>query len=149
MAQTISYEVTIALVLITVLILAIRFDLEEIFLSQKRIWSLFVLRGSFVVWVIIILAETNRAPFDFAEGESELVSGFNIEYGRGKFVLLFLAEYIRILFISALTRVLFIHSFFARFSGLRALKILGVSFLFLWVRGRYPRMRYDVLISLT
>ena len=93
------------------------------------------------------MAETNRAPFDFAEGESELVSGFNIEYGAGRFALLFLAEYGSILVIRVFSRVLFVwgmgYPFFCVvFGGF-------ISFFILWVRGRFPRMRYDRLMSLT
>ena len=101
----------------------------------------------FIVWFITVLAETNRAPFDFAEGESELVSGFNIEYGSGGFALLFLAEYGRILVIRVFTSFFFFSffesSFFSFFWG-------GfISFLFLWVRGSFPRMRYDQLMGST
>jgi len=93
-----------------------------------------------------MVAETNRTPFDFAEGESELVSGFNIEYGRGGFALLFLAEYGIIIFISYLVCYLF-------FGGLGNILLLNIKglffcFFFLWVRGTYPRFRYDKLIGL-
>lgn len=97
-------------------------------------------------WLVTMVAETNRTPFDFAEGESELVSGFNIEYGRGGFALLFLAEYGMIIFIRYLVRYLF-------FGGLDVLVFLGLRglffcFFFLWVRGTLPRFRYDRLMGL-
>jgi len=93
-----------------------------------------------------MLAETNRTPFDFAEGESELVSGFNIEYGRGGFALLFLAEYGMIIFMSYLLVIIFI-------GGVEAiilfnLRGLGLCFYFLWVRGILPRFRYDRLMNM-
>ena len=92
------------------------------------------------------IAETNRAPFDFAEGESEIVSGFNIEYSAGGFVLIFIAEYINIIFIRVLTRIIFFGS--NRLFGF-LLKSLFFIFCFLWSRGRLPRFRYDQLIDLT
>jgi NADH-ubiquinone oxidoreductase chain 1 len=92
------------------------------------------------------LAETNRTPFDFAEGESELVSGFNVEYGGGGFALIFLAEYASILFISLLFCIIFLgrdlYSFFFY------VKLTFVAFLFVWVRGTLPRFRYDKLMYL-
>lgn len=101
----------------------------------------------FFVWLVTVLAETNRAPFDFAEGESELVSGFNVEYGGGGFALLFLAEYGRILVIRVFSSILF----FGGMGNVTVSVLLGgiVSFIILWVRGSFPRIRYDRLISLT
>jgi NADH-ubiquinone oxidoreductase chain 1 len=100
----------------------------------------------FLCWVTSILAETNRTPFDFAEGESELVSGFNIEYGSGGFALLFLAEYGSIIFISYLTGLLFLGA------GVNFvfLNLVGCFFCFwfIWVRGTLPRYRYDKLMYL-
>lgn len=96
------------------------------------------------MWFISRLAETNRTPFDFAEGESELVSGFNIEYGAGGFALIFLAEYARILFIRMLFSLLFLGSFFN--SLFFFLKLNFIAFLFIWVRGAFPRYRYDKLM---
>ena len=104
------------------------------------------------MWFVTCVAETNRAPFDFAEGESELVSGFNIEYGSAGFALIFLAEYANILVIRLFTSLLFLggRSFilFERDFGF-IIKVLFFAFLFVWVRGRYPRFRYDLLIGLT
>jgi NADH-ubiquinone oxidoreductase chain 1 len=92
------------------------------------------------------LAETNRTPFDFAEGESELVSGFNVEYGAGGFALIFLAEYASILFIRILFSLLFLGSIVISFFFY--FKLVFISFLFIWVRGAYPRYRYDKLIDI-
>lgn len=99
-----------------------------------------------LLWFVSTLAETNRTPFDFAEGESELVSGFNTEYSRGGFALIFMAEYSRILFIRALTSIFFLGGFLS--SPLFYVKIMAVSFCFVWVRGTLPRFRYDKLMYL-
>jgi NADH-ubiquinone oxidoreductase chain 1 len=102
------------------------------------------------MWFFTSLAETNRAPFDLAEGESELVSGFNIEYGGGEFAFLFIAEYGSILLMSLFTGVLFLGGSVGGGLGLLSvLKLLVVAYVFLWVRGSFPRIRYDVLMSLT
>lgn len=149
-AQTISYEISIGLIFLTVVILSLSFRIEEIYLRQSPIlWYVVILIAIRVIWIITRLAETNRAPFDLAEGESELVSGFNIEYGGGEFALLFIAEYGSILFLSIITCCLFFGSFGISLGLLNIIKTLCVRFMFLWVRGSYPRIRYDTLISLT
>lgn len=101
--------------------------------------------------MITTLAETNRSPFDFAEGESELVSGFNIEYGGGGFALIFMAEYGSILVMRILTSVFFFGcgNFFFCLDLFLVIKGFFFSFFFLWARGRLPRMRYDCLMMLT
>ena len=147
-AQTISYEVRIALVIIRVLILSLTFNLEKI-RPPQTIWFIFLLWPLIIIWFIRCLAETNRAPFDLAEGESELVSGFNIEYGGGEFAFLFIAEYGRILLIRLITICIFIAGV-SKDTGISNLvKLTIVAYLFLWVRGSYPRIRYDTLMSLT
>lgn len=145
-AQTISYEVRLSLILISFIILIESFSLIEFILYQKFIWIIFLSLPLGFVWFVSSLAETNRTPFDFAEGESELVSGFNVEYRRGGFALIFLSEYSRILFI----RILFCVIFLGRnlISIIFFLKIVFLAFSFIWVRGTLPRYRYDKLIYL-
>lgn len=146
-AQTISYEVSIALILINTLIFVFGFNFLDFFVYQKYTWFIVFTFPLFICWFASCLAETNRSPFDFAEGESELVSGFNVEYRSGGFAFIFLSEYINIIFISLLCRVLFLgcdlNSIFF------FLKITFFIFLFIWVRGTLPRFRYDKLMYLT
>ena len=144
-AQTVSYEVMFALALLFFLFL--RFSLNLVILS--KINSLWLKSLIFLPVVVIIfissVAETNRTPFDFAEGESELVSGFNVEYGRVIFAIIFMAEYARILFIRILLSVLF----FRATNRLGAYLITtSLVFLWVWFRATYPRHRYDKLINL-
>ncbi len=145
-AQTISYEVRIALIFLSLVFLIGQYSLFSILEHQKILWFIFLILPIYLCWVTSCLAETNRTPFDFAEGESELVSGFNIEYGRGGFALLFLAEYGRIIFISYFLVLLFIGGAF----GFLRFNFLGCFFCywFIWVRGTLPRFRYDKLIYL-
>lgn len=145
-AQTISYEVRLALILLSTIFLIGGYNFFFYLYFQNNIWLIFLCFPLSLVWFCTSLAETNRTPFDFAEGESELVSGFNVEYRRGGFALIFLAEYARILFIRILFTIIFlgadIYSFFF------FLKLRFISFLFIWVRGTMPRFRYDKLINL-
>ena len=145
-AQTISYEVSIALIFISFIFMTFDLKLLSFRLLQKNIWFVVIFMPLFLMWVASILAETNRTPFDFAEGESELVSGFNIEYGSGGFAFLFLAEYGRILFMRYLTSLVF----FGGSVNLFILNSIGVFFCFwfIWVRGTLPRYRYDKLMYL-
>nr|YP_010239413.1 NADH dehydrogenase subunit 1 [Bursa rhodostoma]QTF74745.1 NADH dehydrogenase subunit 1 [Bursa rhodostoma] len=151
-AQTISYEVSMALILLFPLFLVGTFSFIEMKESQQLIWLTFVMLPVSLMWFVTCVAETNRAPFDFAEGESELVSGFNIEYGAAGFALIFLAEYANILVMSLFTALLFFggSSMFLFESDLGFMfKVLFFAFLFIWVRGSYPRFRYDLLMGLT
>lgn len=145
-AQTISYEVSLALIFLSIVFLIGNYNFLYFNIFQEYLWFLFLCFPLGLVWFASSLAETNRTPFDFAEGESELVSGFNVEYRRGGFALIFLAEYASILFISMLFAVVFlgrdVYSFFF------FLKLSFISFLFIWVRGTLPRFRYDKLIFL-
>ncbi len=143
-AQTISYEVSIALIFLC--ILSLNESLELNFMQRLRYLSFILFFPLCYVWLVTCLAETNRAPLDFAEGESEIVSGFNVEYSATPFALIFMAEYINIIFISMLSVILFFNrSLVLSFS---ILTILFVFFL-VWARGSLPRIRYDKLIALT
>nr|YP_010564343.1 NADH dehydrogenase subunit 1 [Mythimna turca]UYX62366.1 NADH dehydrogenase subunit 1 [Mythimna turca] len=145
-AQTISYEVSLALILMSSIIMIMDFNLLKFFYYQEYMWFLFLMFPLSLCWMSSSLAETNRTPFDFAEGESELVSGFNIEYSSGGFALIFLAEYSSILFMSMLFVLLYLGGFYL--SILFYLKLSFISFLFIWVRGTLPRYRYDKLMYL-
>nr|YP_010254303.1 NADH dehydrogenase subunit 1 [Micromus paganus]QTZ19026.1 NADH dehydrogenase subunit 1 [Micromus paganus] len=145
-AQTISYEVSMALLLLCFILLVGSFNLIDFEIYQKNIWFMFLTFPLMLMWLSSSLAETNRTPFDFAEGESELVSGFNVEYSSGGFALIFLAEYASILFMSMFFSVLFLGS--SIFSVLFYMKLVFISFIFIWVRGTLPRYRYDKLMYL-
>nr|ANJ70694.1 NADH dehydrogenase subunit 1 [Uloma sp. BMNH 1425257] len=145
-AQTISYEVSLALILMSFIFLTLSFNLIDYLESQMYIWFFFVCMPLCMMWVISGLAETNRTPFDFAEGESELVSGFNVEYSSGSFAMIFLAEYASILFMSMICVILFLGGDLNSFSFF--LKLVLISFLWIWVRGTLPRFRYDKLMYL-
>lgn len=141
-AQTISYEVRMFLVIIFPSVLVITMDFYKA-MSRFACSVLFV--PLCAIWVTTTIAETNRAPFDFAEGESELVSGFNIEFRRSVFALIFLGEYSVILFIRVRTVVWFLKA-----SGVVYLTVivLLISIIFLFSRGVFPRHRYDILMIL-
>uniref|UniRef100_UPI0030DE4BB6 NADH dehydrogenase subunit 1 n=1 Tax=Austruca sindensis TaxID=1316774 RepID=UPI0030DE4BB6 len=145
-AQTISYEVSLALILLSFVVLVGGFDLDLFNKYQCDSWFIIVGFPLSMVWFSSCLAETNRTPFDFAEGESELVSGFNTEYGAGGFALIFMAEYASILFMSVLFVILFLGG--SLFSVLFYLKSVMIAFVFVWVRGTLPRFRYDKLMYL-
>jgi len=146
-AQTISYEVSISLILLAILVMQKSIDFHFITINIKS-WLIFIAIPLCYIWFITNLAETNRTPFDFAEGESELVSGFNVEYRAGSFALIFIAEYINILIIRIITVCLFSSRFlFIDFS--LVLKTIALATLFIWVRATLPRIRYDNLIYLT
>lgn len=128
-AQTISYEVSLVLILLSYLFFILSFRIIDLEKYQEYIWFLFLFLFSSIMWVISSLAETNRTPFDFAEGESELVSGFNVEYRSGGFAIIFLAEYGNILFIRMLCRILFLGGNLQSYSLF--LKLLYMAFLWL------------------
>nr|YP_009347387.1 NADH dehydrogenase subunit 1 [Aporia bieti]APU93495.1 NADH dehydrogenase subunit 1 [Aporia bieti] len=145
-AQTISYEVSLALILSSSLILIMDFNLLKLNLYQENIWFLFLMMPLSMCMFSSMLAETNRTPFDFAEGESELVSGFNIEYSSGGFAMIFLAEYSMILFMSMMFILLYLGGY--SLNLMFYIKLVFISFLFIWVRGTLPRYRYDKLMYL-
>jgi len=147
-AQTISYEVRIAIILLSGLLLLHRLDITEIS-SYQSSWVSLIIMPVAAIWFITCLAETNRTPFDFAEGESELVSGFNTEYRRGLFAIIFIAEYTNILIIRLVTSVIFCGSIGFMDRTFIVLKTVFFATLFVWVRATYPRIRYDHLIYLT
>lgn len=149
-AQTISYEVRIALILISCLLILHNID-WAIISSRQKSWLIFIVSPLILIWFTTTLAETNRTPFDFAEGESELVSGFNTEYRSGLFALIFIAEYTNILFIRLTSAILFFGVIGPAIINTRLLIIKTIFFatLFVWVRATIPRIRYDHLIYLT
>nr|YP_010946020.1 NADH dehydrogenase subunit 1 [Libythea myrrha]WGN99254.1 NADH dehydrogenase subunit 1 [Libythea myrrha] len=145
-AQTISYEVSLALIMMSGIILIMDFNLLKFSSYQFMIWFFFLMMPLSLSFLSSLMAETNRTPFDFAEGESELVSGFNIEYSSGGFALIFLAEYSMILFMSLLFTIIYMGGY--DLSLLFYLKLVFISFFFIWVRGTLPRYRYDKLMYL-
>ena len=145
-AQTISYEVRLALILLSFICLVGGFSLELFAKYQSSLWFVVISIPLRIIWLRSCLAETNRTPFDFAEGESELVSGFNTEYRRGGFALIFIAEYARILFIRVLFVIIFLGRRPCRF--IFYLKSTMIAFVFVWIRGTLPRLRYDKLMYL-
>ena len=149
-AQTISYEVRIALIALRCFLVKFRLSFNYIY-YECFAPVIFIFIPLFLVWFTTTLAETNRTPFDFAEGESELVRGFNTEYRGATFALIFIAEYLNIIIISLFRSLIFMPIFFTPFFNdiLLILYTLFFSFVFIWVRGRFPRFRYDQLIGLT
>nr|YP_002929309.1 NADH dehydrogenase subunit 1 [Otolemur crassicaudatus]BAH69195.1 NADH dehydrogenase subunit 1 [Otolemur crassicaudatus] len=152
-AQTISYEVTLAIILLSIIMMSGSFTLSTLILAQEHSWLILPSWPLAMMWFISTLAETNRAPFDLTEGESELVSGFNVEYAAGPFALFFMAEYTNIIMMNALTTTIFLSSlhsthFPEHFSINFTLKTLILTTTFLWVRASYPRFRYDQLMHL-
>nr|AIW06222.1 NADH dehydrogenase subunit 1 [Siphlonurus sp. MT-2014] len=145
-AQTISYEVSLALILLSFVFLVGSYNLLDFYMYQNHVWFLFITLPLGLAWFASCLAETNRTPFDFAEGESELVSGFNVEYSSGGFALIFMAEYASILFMSMLFCALFLGCDLLSFGFF--VKLVFLSFMFIWVRGTLPRFRYDKLMFL-
>nr|AZZ71690.1 NADH dehydrogenase subunit 1 [Holbrookia lacerata] len=151
-AQTISYEVTLGIILLSIVILTGGFLLKTMLTTQEQTWMLFSSWPLMMMWYISTLAETNRAPFDLTEGESELVSGFNVEYAGGPFALFFLAEYANIMMMNTLSCILFLSPGQTTqpemFSINLMLKTTLLTMGFLWIRASYPRFRYDQLMHL-
>ena len=156
-AQVISYEIAMGLSLVAVFIYAGSMSTSDIVAAQDKWWFAVVLFPSFVIYAISMVGETNRAPFDLAEAEGELVGGFHTEYSSLKFALFFLAEYVNIVGVSALATTLFLGGYHAPpglgfteawlggwFTAIWFfIKVAGFFFIFVWLRGTLPRMRYD------
>jgi NADH-quinone oxidoreductase subunit H len=156
-AQVISYEIAMGLSLVAVFIYAGSMSTSEIVAAQTTWWYAVVLFPSFVIFAISMVGETNRAPFDLAEAEGELVGGFHTEYSSLKFALFFLAEYVNIVTVSALATTLFLGGYHAPpglgftenwlggwFTAIWfLLKVVTFFFVFVWLRGTLPRLRYD------
>ncbi|HLW28250.1 MAG TPA: NADH-quinone oxidoreductase subunit NuoH [Kiloniellales bacterium] len=157
-AQMVSYEVSMGFVIITVLLCVGSLRLTDIVMAQQTVWFAIPLLPMFVIFFISTLAETNRAPFDLPEGESELVAGFFVEYSAMSFALFFLGEYANMILMSAMTTILFLGGWLPPLDVAPlnwipgvvwfALKVALVLFCFLWVRATFPRFRYDQLMRL-
>jgi NADH-quinone oxidoreductase subunit H len=157
-AQMVSYEVSMGFVIVTVLLCVGSLNLTAVVKAQENLWFAIPLFPMFVIFFISTLAETNRAPFDLPEGESELVAGFFVEYSSMSFALFFLGEYANMILMSALTTILFLGGWLppldvAPFNWIPgpiwfALKICFCLFVFIWVRATFPRYRYDQLMRL-
>jgi NADH-quinone oxidoreductase subunit H len=157
-AQMVSYEVSIGFVIVTVLLCVGSLNLTEIVRAQTNVWFVIPLFPMFVIFFISALAETNRAPFDLPEGESELVAGFFVEYSSMSFALFFLGEYANMILMSALATILFLGGWLppldiAPLNWIPgpiwfALKVGACLFTFIWVRATFPRYRYDQLMRL-
>ena len=157
-AQMVSYEVSIGVIIINVLLCVGSLNLTKIVEAQQTVWFAIPLLPMFIIFFISALAETNRLPFDLPEDESTLVAGFFTEYSSASFVLFFLAEYASMILMSAMTVILFLGGWLPLFDiyplniipGVIwfTIKIMFVLFLFIWVRGTFPRYRYDQLMRL-
>jgi NADH-quinone oxidoreductase subunit H len=157
-AQMVSYEVSMGLIIITVLLCAGSLNLSEIVMAQTAVWYLVPLAPLFIMFFISILAETNRAPFDLPEAEAELVAGYNVEYSAMGFALFFLGEYSNMILMSSLAAILFLGGWLPPmdiflFNWLPGpfwfgIKVSLLLFVFIWVRAAFPRYRYDQLMRL-
>ena len=157
-AQMVSYEVSIGLIIINILLTVGSLNLTEIVLAQESMWFFIPHFPVFIIFFISTLAETNRAPFDLPEAEAELVAGYNVEYSSLAFGLFFLGEYGNMILMSSLTTILFLGGWFPPFDIVFFniipgfiwffLKVCVILFLFVWIRATLPRYRYDQLMRL-
>jgi NADH-quinone oxidoreductase subunit H len=157
-AQMVSYEVSMGFIIITVLICAGSLNLSDIVMAQNNLWYVIPLFPMAVLFFISILAETNRHPFDLAEAEAELVSGYNVEYSSMTFALFFLGEYLFMILMCGIMSILFLGGWLPPFDIVPfnlipgpiwfAIKISFLLFCFIWVRATFPRYRYDQLMRL-
>lgn len=157
-SQMVSYEVSMGLIIVCVLLCVGSLNLTEIIVADRPWWMQLLLFPMFIVFLVSILAETNRAPFDLPEGESEITGGFMVEYSAMTFALFFLGEYTNMILMSAMTVVLFLGGWLPPF-GIEALAIIPgfiwfilktflIMFFFIWARATFPRYRYDQLMRL-
>ncbi len=159
-AQMVSYEVSIGFVMVTVLLTTGSLNLSDIVLAERPFWMDMLLFPMFIIFIVSILAETNRTPFDLPEGESELCGGYNVEYSSMTFALFFLGEYANMILMSCLTVVLFMGgwlpplgieiSWLSWVPGIIwfGFKVSTILFVFIWARATLPRYRYDQLMRL-
>lgn len=157
-AQMVSYEVSMGLIIVTVLLCVGSMNLKDIVMAQEKMWFAIPLFPMFIMFFISVLAETNRTPFDLPEAEAEIVAGYHVEYSSMPFALFFLGEYANMILMSALTSILFLGGWLppidvAPFNWIPgpiwfALKIAFFLFVFIWVRASLPRYRYDQLMRL-
>jgi len=154
-AQMVSYEVAIGLILVTVLVCVGSLNFFSIVVFQEFLFFMIPLFPIFFMFLVSILAETNRAPFDLPEAESELVSGYNVEYASMGFALFFLAEYSSMILMSSLTTIIFMGGWISVFSKpfildsfVMSLKLSFILFFFIWFRASFPRYRIDQLMRL-
>nr|UFK29158.1 NADH dehydrogenase subunit 1 [Thomomys bottae] len=152
-AQTISYEVSLAIILLSVMLMSGSFSMTALSTAQENMWMILPAWPLAMMWFISTLAETNRAPFDLTEGESELVSGFNVEYAAGPFALFFMAEYTNIILMNIITTMLFLGPMYYPtepeiITSTFIMKTMLLTLTFLWIRASYPRFRYDQLMHL-
>lgn len=160
-AQMVSYEVVIGLVILTTVLLAGSLNLTDVIQAQINVWYFIPLLPLSLMFLISAIAETNRAPFDLPEAESELVAGFFTEHSSVPFVMFFLGEYASIILMSTLVSILFLGGYlvpfvsfenptFVSFEGLSlGIKTSLIVFIYIWVRASFPRLRYDQLMSFT
>jgi len=157
-AQMVSYELVFGIIILIIIILTSSLNITDIVQSQLLVWYIIPLLPLFLMFLISILAETNRAPFDLPEAESELVAGFFTEHSSVPFVFFFLSEYANIILMSTLTSILFLGGYLIPFVGtinypyfsfeslILGLKVCLILFFFIWVRASFPRLRYDQLM---
>nr|QDP17903.1 NADH dehydrogenase subunit 1 [Parachtes limbarae] len=143
-AQMISYEINFFMIMIFFLVLYHTYQMKT-FYNFNHTWIIFAMNILFTIWILTCLAEVNRSPFDFAEGESELVSGFNVEFSGGLFALIFLSEYMNMILLGYMTIILFTGNIYLLTSLIFLITVISS---FLWIRGTFPRFRYDLLMKM-
>ncbi|MCL6621340.1 MAG: NADH-quinone oxidoreductase subunit NuoH [Syntrophobacterales bacterium] len=151
-AQNVAYEIPLLITLMSVILMVGSFRLTDIVAAQSRVWFILVQPVAFILYIICATAETNRAPFDLPEAESELVAGFHTEYSGMRFALFFLAEYTNMFIVAALATIFFLGGWRGPFlPGVIwfLIKVYAIIFLIMWFRWTFPRVRFDQLITLS